>query len=89
MKEKAADKWLKIQSVAETLGCTDAYVYSLIREGAIKAMKLGERALRVSEWSLQKFISARVVNPEDYFAPEDPSPEPEKPAIARSKWMSR
>ncbi len=90
MRRIGVNKWIRIQSVAETLGCTDQYVYQLIREGILKAMKLGERALRVSEASLQDFISARVVKPEEYFAPEEePAPGPEKPAIAKSEWMSR
>ena len=89
-KEKIADKYLSVQSVAETLGCTDKYVSILIREGNLKAMKLGERALRISEQSLQAFIASRIVNPEDYFAPpEAPSPEPQKPKVARSSWMNR
>jgi len=90
LKDKTADKWITIQSVAENLGCTDKYVYALIQQGALKAMKLGERALRISEQSLQDFIAARVVNPEDYFAPEEPpDPEPKKQKIARSRWMNR
>ena len=92
MKERPADKYLTIQSVAETLGCTDKYVGILIREGNLKALKLGERALRISEQSLQAFIAARIVNPEDYFAPEEPpskESEPRNPKIARSNWMNR
>lgn len=90
MKEKPADKYLTIQSVAETLGCTDKYVYNLITEGSLKAIKLGVRALRVSEQSLQAFISARMVDPNSYFAPEEqPDQEPKKAKIARSNWMSR
>ncbi len=91
MKDKTAEKWLQVQSVAETLGCTTKYVYVLIQQGDLKAMKLGERALRVSEQSLQAFIAGRVVNPEDYYAPEEPPPseEPQKPKVARSRWMNR
>jgi len=92
MKEKAADKYISVQSVAETLSCTDRYVYELIQSGEITAVKIGERALRISERSLQAFITARIVNPDDYFAPkEPPAPEKEtqKPKVARSSWMNR
>jgi excisionase family DNA binding protein len=90
LKEKTGDKWLPIQSVSETLGCTDKYVYALIQQGSLKAMRLGERALRVSEQSLYAFIDGRIVNPQDYFAPlEEPPPETEKPRVARSSWMNR
>ena len=94
MKEKTDDKWLQVQSVAERLDCTDKHVYSLIQEGALKAMKLGERAIRVSEQSLKSFIAARLINPADYFAPEDDPPskqkkEEVKSQVARSTWMDR
>lgn len=91
-KEKIVDKFLSVQSVAETLACTDKYVGILIRDGNLKAIKLGDRALSVSEKSLQDFIAARTVNPEDFYAPEEP-PVPEPPPvpkkIARSNWMNR
>jgi excisionase family DNA binding protein len=92
MKDKAADKWISIQSVAETLGCTDKYVYALIQQGDLRAMKLGERALRVSEQSLHDFVNLRIVNPEDYFAPQESKPEPSPikgAKVARSNWMNR
>ena len=93
MKEKTADKFLTVQTTAETLGCTDQYIYILIQQGSLRAIKLGERALRVSNQSLQDFIASRTVNPDDYFAPKEPPskqiPEPKKPSIARSNWMTR
>ncbi len=91
MKDKEADRFISVQVVAGILSCTDQYVYSLIQMGSLKAIKLGERALRVSEQSLQAFIASCAVNPEDYFAPEEPpSPgEPQKPKTARSNWMAR
>lgn len=92
MKEKTDDKWLQVQSVADRLDCTDKHVYSLIHEGALKAMKLGDRAIRVSARSLQDYIDARIINPADYSAPaDDPPPkqkkEDGKPQVARSTWM--
>lgn len=89
MKEKTADKFISMQSAAEILGCTEQYVGILIREGNLMAIKLGIRAIRVSEQSLQNFIAARKVNPEDYYAPEEPDPKPQKTKIARSNWMNR
>lgn len=93
------DRYISVQNVAETLGCTDKYVYDLIQEGRLKAIKIGVRALRVSERSLRDFITSNIVNPSDYFAPverpqEPPSQKiaPEEPRlqrIARSNWMRR
>ena len=65
----ATDRYISAQKVAEILSCTDQYVYSLIREGTLDAIKIGPRALRISERSLNAFINAGRVDPEDYFAP--------------------
>jgi excisionase family DNA binding protein len=92
LKDKTADKYLTVQSVAETLSCTTKYIYELIQAGSLKAIKIGERGLRISEKSLQEFIAVRVINPEDYFAPKElPASEPEqqKTKVARSRWMDR
>jgi excisionase family DNA binding protein len=89
MKEKTADTYISVQSVAEILSCTDKYVYAMIQEGSLKAIKLGQRALRVSERSLQQFINANVVNPEDYFSPKELSQEPRSPKVVRSNWMQK
>ncbi|MBN1224405.1 MAG: helix-turn-helix domain-containing protein [Candidatus Aminicenantes bacterium] len=91
MKDQNADRYITIQSAAEMLGCTDRHVLNLIREGEIKAIKIGGRAMRVSEYSLKEFIKTHVVNPEDFYAPEEP-PDPDPPPplkVVKSKWMNR
>lgn len=93
--EKTADKYLSVQRVAETLSCSDDYVYMLIRDGKIQAIKIGQRAIRISDCSLQEFIVAGRINPEDYYAPEEPpeqapparKPETAQMKVARSSWM--
>jgi excisionase family DNA binding protein len=84
------DKYISVQAVAETLSCTDQYVYVLIREGSLAAIKIGQRAIRVSEKSLNEFIAGNRIDPEEYFAPEaqEPEPAPQK-KIVRSNWMDR
>lgn len=93
VKEDPPDRFLSVQRVAEILSCTDRYVYDLIQAGSITAIKLGDRALRISEKSLKAFISTRTVNPDDYFAPPEKEKEKETPSqkspVARSNWMSR
>ena len=87
------EKYTTVQTVAERLSCTDNYVYALVRDGKLKAVKIGERALRISESSFDQFIVGNIVNPDDYFAPADPEPEKQqsRPAgtTARSTWMSK
>jgi len=85
-----ADRYISAQKVAEILSCTDQYVYSLVREETLDAIKIGPRALRISERSLNAFIDAGRVDPEDYFAPEaqEPEPSPQK-KIVHSNWMDK
>jgi len=92
------ERYFTVQTVAERLSCTDVFVYTLIREGKLKAIKIGCRALRISESSCDAFIMSRTVNPADYFAAEEVKPArpkyastaPEDPIEpARSKWMSK
>ena len=86
------EHYITVQSVANRLSRTDNHVYDLIREGNLQAFKIGKRAIRISESSLDKFISANIINPDDYYAPADPEPEKQDPqpaGTARSKWMSK
>jgi len=88
--EPAKEKYITVQTVAERLSCTERYVYMLIQEGRLPAIKLGERALRISESDFDKFVSASLVNPADYFGPADEDPQPQRQqTAARSTWMSK
>ncbi|SEM33026.1 DNA binding domain-containing protein, excisionase family [Syntrophus gentianae] len=90
MKEKETDRFISVQAVADKLSCTEHHVYYLIREGSIKAIKIGPRAIRVSWNSLQEFIAAGLIDPEDYFAPDDPDPElSSNIKTLYSNWMKR
>jgi excisionase family DNA binding protein len=84
------DKYLTMQVVSDLLSCKERHIYDLIAEGALTAIKIGGRAVRVSEQSLIEFIETRKVNPEDFF---DPEMEKQQTApnnqIARSKWINR
>ncbi len=90
--EPAKEKYITIQTVAKRLNCTKQYVYILIREGKLQAVKIGKRALRIAESSFDRFIASNLVNPADYFAPavSKPAMTDPRPAITtvRSTWMS-
>ena len=62
------DRLLCVHNVAERLNCHNSYVYTLIKDGHLKAIRVGKRALRVSESSLNRFIESRKVDPEEYFS---------------------
>ena len=90
------DKYLTIQAVADILSCTDQHIYNLLMEGVLLGIKIGSRAMRVSEQSLNDFIEKRKINPEDLFDPDREKQTKQTatytsaPAqIARSKWMNR
>jgi excisionase family DNA binding protein len=84
------DKYLKIQVVAEILSCIDQHIYNLIVEGELEAIKVGARAMRVSEQSLLAFIERRKISPEDLLDPDQETKQsPADQRVARSKWVDK
>ena len=86
------DKYLTLQVVADLLSCTERHIYDLIAEGSLMAIKVGSRAVRVSEQSLIEFIEKQKVNPEDFFDPDKetkPATAPAEHPVARSKFLGR
>lgn len=63
-------KYLSMQKVAAILDCTDRHIYNLIVDGELSAIKIGGRAVRISENSLIDFIERKKNNPEDLFDPD-------------------
>lgn len=49
--------WLQPRKVAQHLDCTRRYVYELVALGELEAIKLGPRAIRISELSMKGFIA--------------------------------
>ena len=82
-------RYMTMESVAEILSCTERHVYNLVVEGRLEAIKIGSRAVRISEKSLHDFIDTSRVNPEDLYDPDTEKKENERPQIARSKWMTK
>ncbi len=48
--------WLQPWKVAEYLDCTRECVYDLVRRGQLEAVRLGPRAMRISEISVQGYL---------------------------------
>ena len=89
MADESRDRYVTIQAVADFLSCSERYVYDLIAEGSLQAIKLGSRAVRISEQSLNAFIESRRIDPEDFHDPEaDKNIPPTQPAVAKSVWMT-
>jgi len=92
-KENKQDRYLSVRRVAEILGCSERYVYEMVREGKLKALRLGIRAIRISEKSLNAFVELNIVDPEDYYGFEeakDPNPDPvHSIKVVRPAWMEK
>ena len=78
-----------MEAVAEILSCTERHIYNLITDGKIEAIKVGTRAVRISEKSLYSFIESARINPEDLFDPDRDKPKEQKQPVAKSRWMSK
>jgi len=87
--KKPPDKFMTAQQVAERLSCTERYIYILIQEGILKAIKIGPRAIRVSEQSFIDFIKTRSFDTSELYAPRENTIEPSNPKIARSSWITK
>jgi excisionase family DNA binding protein len=91
MMDALKDRYIPMTAVADVLACTERHVYDLVTEGKLKAIKVGSRAIRISEQSLCDFIKNNTVNPEDLFDPdreEKTADAPQRPT-ARSRWMTK
>jgi excisionase family DNA binding protein len=92
-KEKKQDRYLAVNQVAEILGCTERYVYEMVKNRKLRAIRLGSRAIRISGISLSEFIDSNTVDPDEYFGfqdARDPDPEPaHSRKVVRSSWMDK
>jgi excisionase family DNA binding protein len=61
--EEKPDRYLPMHQVAEKLCCPKQYIYTLIKEGRLTAIRIGSRAIRISEKSLTGFIESNKVDP--------------------------
>lgn len=52
---------LKPDAVAVRLACTRKHVYALVALGALEAVKIGPRGLRITEASLARFVERNRV----------------------------
>ena len=62
-----SNRLLNVHHVANRLGCCNNTIYTLIQDGSLKAIRIGKRALRITEASLNEFLEDREIDPEDYF----------------------
>jgi len=57
--QPSGDKWISYEEAAARIGASRGAIVTLIRRGAIEAVKLSPRLLRVSERSLERYIQQK------------------------------
>ena len=60
-------QYLKVSRVAKIIDCSDDFVRELVRNGHLKAISTGPRALRISVVSLKRWLASRKVDPVSFF----------------------
>ncbi len=65
------DRYFTIQWVAKRLNCSEQHVYLLLRQGKIMAIRIGDRAMRISEQSFDRFIEENIIDPDEFFETND------------------
>lgn len=85
------DRYLTVEMVGGILSCTERHIRDLVMEGSLIAIKVGSRAIRISERSLDEFVENNKVNPEDLYDPDRDEKKTTIPPrqVARSTWMSK
>ena len=66
--DQKPERFLLVNTVAKRLNVSPKCVYSMIRDGSLKAIRVGKRSLRITETSYNQFIESREVDPKEYFA---------------------
>ncbi|MEN6463864.1 MAG: helix-turn-helix domain-containing protein [Syntrophaceae bacterium] len=89
MIEEQRDRYLPINVVTEILSCKERHIYDLLQEGKLKGIKIGSRAVRISERSLFAFIESNTISPDDIFDPDLQEKPAKQVQVARSKWMDQ
>lgn len=89
----AKEKYATVGDLAARLGCVESHVIELVAGGKLTAVRIGPRALRISERSFEQFVAGtigEIVKRQSSFTKDEPktvrtlSPAP---VVARSSWM--
>jgi len=54
-----SNRLLKVTEVADYLNCTTTWVYLLVKQGKLKTVKVGSRAVRIPQDSLDAYIKGQ------------------------------
>lgn len=65
--KQKSSRLLSVHHVAKRLSCSNKTIYFMIQDGSLKAIRIGKKALRITESSLIEFLESREVDPHEYF----------------------
>jgi len=54
-----SNRLLKVKEVADYLNCTTTWVYLLVKQGKLKTVKVGSRAVRIPQESLDAYLKGQ------------------------------
>ena len=60
-------RYLQQRTVQKILSCSKEFVRKLVTQGDLEAIRIGKRAIRISEDSLIAYIEGAKMEPEDLF----------------------
>lgn len=64
---------MKVQDAARALNCSRSHLYQLITSGELRAIRLGQRCVRIDPADVDAFLAARRSRPASTeAAPEEP-----------------
>lgn len=69
LQEKKPDigKLVHVKTAAIMLCCTERHIYNMIRDGDIRAVRLGKRGLRICKDSINTYTREHEIDPEEYY----------------------
>lgn len=65
MEEERFPELVYVRTAAQALDVHVSYIYKLIEEGQLQAIRLGKRGIRITRDSLEECLVRRGINPAD------------------------
>lgn len=75
------DKYITIKEAAKKLGFTERTMSNWLKEGKLKAIKVGKRGLRISQQSIEDLINNHQFKVANNKIPETPVEKIEEPNV--------
>lgn len=67
MEEKTLKQYVQISKAAKSLSVSKDFIHQLIADGHLDGVRLGQRAIRISQDSIDRLLEKSKINPESYY----------------------